>query len=212
MRTRPALTGCFYPANVGLYNPQKPQFNVFTASSVSSERESESESESDNPVTERKQAKLDEILKRGETEEFPIMPSDSDDPEAQEKLILEREQKRPSRLAKRRLKREEKKSSMTPSGSDNRAKEAEEEVTTYYTNTKLGSSSEFGESDRLAEFSQESEEDAFSQEKQAEQASSSQQNTEKKPTHKQSAPSGVPSNPNTNPLNLEQTRRIMMSL
>ena len=55
---------------------------------------------------------------------------------------------------------------MTPSGSDNRAKEAEEaeednkkscpSVTTSY--TKLGSS-EFGESDRLTEFSQESEEE-----------------------------------------------------
>ena len=194
MPTRPALTDSYHLANARLYNPRDPAFNVEVQGSRTPS-ESESESERDNPVTKIQQAKLDEILKKKTTAKYPIrypiMPSANDDPEVQKKIISWREQKRLSRLEKRRLKREEKKGSMTPSDSDNRAKEAEEEVTTSY--TKFGSF-EFGESD-IFEFSQESEQDAFSQEKQEEQASSSQQNTEQKPTQ-QSAPSGVPSNPN----------------
>ena len=183
MPTRPALTDSYHLANARLYNRRDPEFNVkVRGSRTPSESESESGSgESDNPVTKIQQEKLDEILKRKTTAKYPIkypiMPSANDDPEVQKKIISWREKKRLSRLEKR-LKSEDNKKSC-PS------------VTT---STKFGSF-KFGESDRLTEFSQESEQDAFSQEKQEEQASSSQQNTEQKPTQ-QSAPSGVPSNPN----------------
>ncbi len=196
MPTRPALTDSYHLANARLYNRRDPEFNVkVRGSRTPSESESESGSgESDNPVTKIQQEKLDEILKRKTTAKYPIkypiMPSANDDPQVQQEIISWRKQKRLSRLE-----REEKKGSMTPSGSDNRAKEDNKKsCPSVTTSTKFGSF-EFGESDRLTEFSQESEQDAFSQEKQEEQASSSQQNTEQKPTQ-QSAPSGVPSNPN----------------
>ena len=110
MRTRPALTACFYLANARLYNSERPEFNVEVNDS---EKSSGSESESDNPVKNRQKSKLSEILKRKKEELCPIMPSDSDDPEAQKEIISWHEQKRLSRLAKRRLKSKEKKSSMT---------------------------------------------------------------------------------------------------